>query len=77
MADFIARRNSKGNLTLYVDDVRFGTVFFRGDGTISGGCFTDLEVTECFNRLNMPIDTIPQVLARARVAYEFTMEQAA
>lgn len=71
MAKFIARRNSKGNLTLDVDGVRFGTIFLKADGSISGGAFVHEDVAECFRGLRqMPADTVPQALARARRAYE-------
>jgi len=71
MTQFIARRNYKGNLTLDVDGVRFGTIFLRGNGTISGAAFVDDDVATCFRGLRgMPADTVPQALARARRAYE-------
>lgn len=70
MSAFTARKNANGNLTLCFEGSRFGTIFLRGDGTVSGGCFVDEEVTECFNRLRMPIDSTEGALARARRAYE-------
>lgn len=66
-----ARLNNRGNYTLYVDGVRFGTIFLKADDSISGAAFVDEEVTSCFRGLRgMPVDTIPQMLARARRAYE-------
>ncbi|UXO93764.1 hypothetical protein Pan1_49 [Pseudanabaena phage Pan1] len=71
MPTFTARRNYKGNLTLNVDGVRFGTIFLKGDGSISGAAFTDDEVLTSFRGLRgMPVDTVEQMLARVRRAYE-------
>ena len=75
MTTMIARRNYKGNLTLNVDGVRFGTIFLRGDGSVCGGAFVDEAVTECFERLMMPTDTLQQILARARRAYELAADE--
>lgn len=78
MTSFIARRNYKGNLTLNVDGVRFGTIFLRADDSVCGGAFVDDEVFAAFRRLGlsgMPADTIPLALARARRAYELAAQE--
>jgi hypothetical protein len=70
----IARLNYRGNYTLDVDGVRFGTLFLRGDGAVSGGSFVDDDVATEFGALiGMPCDTVEQALARSRRAYELAL----
>ena len=76
MTSFIARRNARGNVTLYAGHTRFGTIFLRGNGTISGAAFVDDDVATCFRGLRgMPVDTVPEALARARRAYELASHE--
>lgn len=70
MTTMIAKRNSKGNLSLMVDGVYFGSIYLRADGSVIGGSFVEDAVNESFKRLRMPTDTLQQILARARRAYE-------
>jgi len=74
MTTMIAKRNAKGNLSLMADGVYFGSIYLRADNTVIGGSFVEDEVTECFKRLRMPSDTLEQILARARRAYELAAE---
>lgn len=75
MNKLTARKNYKGNLTLEDGDTRVGTIFLRADGSVSGGAFVDDEVASSFRRLwQMPIDTVENVLARCRRAYEIAQE---
>ena len=74
-----ARRNSKGNLTLLVEGVRFGSLYFRKDGSLSGGSFLDDDVRDCFRRLcmnpNNPKNSLSDYLRLARLAWEHVDEE--
>jgi hypothetical protein len=73
---FTARRNTKGNLSLRVDGVHFGTLYLRADGSVSGGSFQDPEVNDTFRRLrSMDATTVAGALVRARRAYELAHEE--
>lgn len=75
MTTMIAKRNAKGNISLMADGTYFGSIYLRADDSVIGGSFVEDEVTECFKRLRMPSDTLEQILARARRAYELTADE--